>query len=74
MLVEEVDVSIVDSLSNFFPDLMRSSPLNHVQLRPSILRLRTRGCANEEVIFELALEAILLDMVGQRGGNLPIRV
>jgi hypothetical protein len=64
MFVEELDISIVDSTCNFFTHLMRRPPLNHIQPRPSILRLRARRRTHKEVVLELALQIVLLDMVG----------
>jgi hypothetical protein len=64
MLVEELDVAIVDTLCNLFSNLMWRPALNHVQARPSILSLGTRRRADKEVVLELALEIVLLDMVG----------
>jgi hypothetical protein len=64
MLIEKLDVAVVDTLSNLFANLMRRPALNHVQACPSILRLGTRRCANEQVVLELPLEVVLLDMVG----------
>ena len=64
MLVEELDISIVDSFGNFLANLMRRPALNHIQACPSILSLGARGRADEEVVLELTLEIVLLDMVG----------
>jgi hypothetical protein len=64
MLVEELDVTVVDPLCNLLANLMRRPALNHIQARPSVLRLSTRRGANEEVVLELALEIVLLNMVG----------
>jgi len=71
VLVEELDVAIVDPLCNLLADLVRTTAFDHVQLRPSVLCLCSRRGSDEEVVFELALKAILLDMIGQGGGYLP---
>lgn len=71
MLVEELDVAIIDALRNLLSNLMRRPPLNHIQPRPSILRLRTRGRADEKIVLELPLEVVLLDMVCQGRGDFP---
>lgn len=42
MLIEELDIAVVDTLGNLLSDLMRTSPLDHVEPRPSVLRLSTR--------------------------------
>jgi len=42
MFVEELDVSVVDTLCDLLSDLMRSSALDHVQLGPSVLGLCAR--------------------------------
>lgn len=63
MLIKELDIPIINPLCNLLAHLMWRASLNHIQPRPSILRLRARRRANEEVILELALEVILLDMV-----------
>lgn len=70
MLVKELDVAVVDSLCDIFADLVGASPLDHVVARPSVLGLGARRGTNEEVVLELALKAILLDMVGQCSGSL----
>jgi hypothetical protein len=64
MFIEELDIAIVDPLCNFLANLMRRPALNHVQPRPSVLRLRARRRANKEVVFELALEVVVLYVVG----------
>ena len=70
MLVKELDVPIVNPLGNLLADLVRAPPLNHVETGPAILRLSARGSADEEVVLHPALEAILLDVVGQGGRDL----
>jgi hypothetical protein len=69
MLIEELDVAIVDALGNLLADLVRASALNHVQSRPAVLRLCAGRSANEECVFQLALEAILLDVICQSCGD-----
>jgi hypothetical protein len=64
MLVKELDIAIVNPLCNFLAHLMRRASLNHIQPRPSVLRLRAGRRTDEEVVLELALEIVLLDMVG----------
>jgi hypothetical protein len=64
MFIEELDIAIIDPPGNLLADLMGTPPLNHIEPRPSILRLRARRGPNEQVVLELALEAILLDVVG----------
>jgi hypothetical protein len=64
MLIEELDIAIIDALCNFLANLMRRPALNHIQPRPSVLCLSARRCANKEIVFELALETVLLDMIG----------
>lgn len=71
MLVEEVDVTIVDSLCDLLAHLMRRPALDHVKTCPSILSLSTRRGANEEIVLELALEVVLLDMIGKRSWDFP---
>ena len=70
VLVKELDVAVVDSLCDIFADLVGASPLDHVVARPSVLGLGARRGTNEEVVLELALKAVLLDMVGQCSGSL----
>jgi hypothetical protein len=41
MFVEELDIPVVDLPGDIFSYLMRRPALNHIQPRPSILRLRT---------------------------------
>lgn len=63
MLVKELDLPIVDSLGNFFSDLVRTPPFNHVQARPAVFRLRAGGSSHEEVILQLTFQFVLLDVV-----------
>jgi hypothetical protein len=42
MLIKELDIAIINALGNFFTDLMRTTPLNHIQARPSVLRFGAR--------------------------------
>lgn len=71
MFVEEFDLPGIDTLGNFLADLVRGPPLDHIQSRPSILRLGTRGSADEQRVLELPLQVILLHMIGQGGRDLP---
>lgn len=71
MLIEKVDATLVDSLGDGLADLVGASPLDHVQLRPAVLGLDTGRGTDEEVVLELALEVVLLDVIGQEGGNFP---
>lgn len=70
VLVEELDVAVVDALCDVLANLVRASPLDHVVARPSVLGLGAGRCADEEVVLQLALQAVLLDMVGQCSGSL----
>lgn len=70
VLVEEFDPALVDAPRNVFAHLMRRPPLNHVQSRPPVLRLRARAGADKEVELQLALQPILLHVVGEGGGHL----
>lgn len=72
MLIEEFDVAIVDPSRNLFSNLMRRPALNHIQSRPSVLRLSARRRANKKIVLELALKIILLNMVCKSCGNLPV--
>lgn len=74
MLVEELDVAIVDALGDVLADLVRRPALDHVQPRPSVLRLGARAGAHHEREFVLALESIGLDVVGEGGGDFPFGV
>lgn len=71
MLVEEVDAPLVDALGDGLADLVRAPPLNHVEAGPPVLRLGAGRRADEERVAELALEVVLLDMVGEEGGDFP---
>jgi len=73
VLVEELNVVVVDASCDVFANLMRSTALDHVELSPSVLGLSSRAGTNEEVVLELPLEIVLLDMVGERGGDLSGR-
>lgn len=65
MLVKEVDATLVDTLGNGLSNLMRSTTVNHVQIRPSVLSIGTRRGTNEKRISQLTLEVVLLNMVGK---------
>ena len=71
MLIEEFDVSIVDALGNLLSNLMRRAPFDHVKSRPPILSFGTRRSTDKEVVLQLTLQIVLLDMIGQGGGDLP---
>ena len=71
MFVEELDPPLIDALGNLLADLVRGPPLNHIQFCPSILRLGTRRSADEQRVFELPLQVVLLHMVGKGRGNFP---
>lgn len=43
---------------------MRVPPVDHVELCPSVLYLRSAGSSYEEVELELTLEVVLLDVIG----------
>jgi hypothetical protein len=72
VLVEEVDATLVDTLGNLLADLVRASTVNHVQSCPAVLGLGTRRSTDEERVLELALEIILLDVIGHVSRHLPI--
>ncbi|KAI5286554.1 hypothetical protein KEM52_001950, partial [Ascosphaera acerosa] len=73
VLVEEVDVAVVDPLGDVAPHLVRRPPLDHVQLRPPVLRVCPRARPHEQVVLQLALQVVLLHVVGQRLGDHPGR-
>ena len=72
MLVEELDIAIVDALGNILADLMRTPPLDHVEAGPAVLGLGPRRGAYEEIVLELALQSILLHVVGESGWHFPV--
>lgn len=74
MLVEKVDSSRVDSLGDVLADLVRASSVDHVESSPSVLRLGTGRGADEQGVLHLALEVVLLDVVGHSSGNLPVAI
>ena len=63
MLIEELDLTVVDSLGNLSADLVRAAALDHVQARPAVLGLCAGRGAHEQVVLELSLQVVLLDMV-----------
>jgi hypothetical protein len=73
MLIKEIDLAVVDTLGNFLSNLMRASTTDHVQLRPSVFSLGSRGGSDEETVFQLSLEIVFLDMVGKHGWNFPVQ-
>lgn len=42
MLVEELDITVIDPFRNLLSNLVRRSSFNHIEARPSILRLSAR--------------------------------
>lgn len=72
VLVEEVDATFIDTLGNGLSDLMRSAALNHVERCPAVLGLCAGGGADEERVLQLALQVVLLDMVGEHGWDHPM--
>lgn len=72
MLVEEVYPALIDALCDLFPNLMRTSTLDHVQSCPSIFRFRSTGRSHEQGVLELPLEVVLFHMVGKGCRNLSI--
>lgn len=72
MLVEEVDATLVDALGNVLADLVRSATGDHVESSPAVLGLGASGGTDEEAVLELALEAVLLDVVSEHSRNLPV--
>jgi hypothetical protein len=71
MLVEEVNVSVVDTFGNLLSDLVRRPALDHVEARPSVLCLGAGRGANEKVVLELSLEVVVLDVVCEGSRDLP---
>lgn len=63
MLIEKLDVAIIDPSSDFLADLVWSSPLNHVETRPSIFGFSAGGGANEEVVFEFSLQIVFFNVI-----------
>lgn len=71
MLVPELDVAVVDTLGDILADLMRRSAVDHVVPRPSVLSLCARGCANKQIVLQLALEVVLLNVFCKGNRDLP---
>lgn len=71
MLIEELDVAGVDSLGDFLSNLVRAAALNHVQVRPTALGVCAGGGTDKQVVLQLSLEAVRLDVIGQRIGDHP---
>lgn len=74
MLVEKVDTARVNTLGDVLADLMRASSVDHVERSPSVLGLGTSRCTDKERVLHLALEVVLLDIVGHSRRNHPIVV
>lgn len=72
MFVEKVDGAIVNALGDGLADLVRTPALDHVQAGPAVLRLGARRGSDEERVAQLALQVVLLDVVGQEGGHFPV--
>lgn len=74
VLVEKVDTARVNTLGDVLADLMRASSVDHVERSPSVLGLGTSRCTDKERVLHLALEVVLLDIVGHSRRNHPIVV
>lgn len=72
VLVEEVDATLVDTLGNVLADLMGRAAVDHVESSPAVLGLGTSGGTDEKAVLELALEAVLLDVVSEHSRDLPV--
>lgn len=72
MLVEELDSALIDTLGNCLADLMGRPTLDHVKARPSVLSLGTRRCSHEQRVSQLALQVVFLDVIREKGRNLPV--
>lgn len=71
MFVEEFDPPLIDTPGNLLANLVWGSPLDHIQSRPSVLRLGARRSTDEQRVLELPLQVILLHMIGKGGGYFP---
>ena len=71
MLIEELDLTVVDSLGDFLSNLVRAATLNHVQASPAVLSVGAGGGTDEQVVLQLSLEVVVLDMVCESDGDLP---
>ena len=71
MLIKKVDLPAVQPLGDILSNLMRTPPLNHVQLSTSALRLSTRRGTHEQSVSHLSFEFVLLDVVCQSGRDFP---
>jgi len=69
VLVKEVDLALVDALGNGLANLVRASPLNHVERSPSAFSLGAGRSATEEAVAHFALKVVLLNMVCEEGGD-----
>jgi hypothetical protein len=72
MFVKELDVPIVNSLRNGFPNLMRGPSFDHIQCRPAVFRLSSRARTHEQGIFQLALQVVLFDMICEHCRDFPV--
>lgn len=64
MLIKELDIPIINALRNRFAHLMGSAAFNHVEVCPAVLGFGAGGGADEEGVFELALEGVGFYVVG----------
>jgi hypothetical protein len=70
MFIKELDIRLINTPGNLLSNLMRAPPLNHIQFRPTILRLSPGGRAHEKGVFHLSLQAILLYVIREHFGDL----
>lgn len=63
MLIKKLNIARIDSLCNLLSDLVRASPLNHIEPGPAVLGLGAGGGSDEQAVFEFALEVVFFDVV-----------
>jgi hypothetical protein len=63
MFIKKLDIPSINSLRNLLPNLVRASPLNHVESGPAVLGLGAGRGSDEQGVFEFALEVVFFDMV-----------
>lgn len=63
MLIKKLNIARINSLCNLLSDLVRASPLNHVESGPAVLGLRAGRGSDEQAVLEFALEVVFFDVV-----------
>ena len=69
MLVAHTDAAFVDAGGDVLAGLVRPAAVDHVIFSPAVFGLGTDGGADEQVELPLALQVVLLNVLGNGDGH-----